>query len=279
MADITTVLLSAGKRLISSSLAGFSIYSIHSFRIGSTFGYEANSEIIEPEGTTVFTGYAGLTQSKMTEIDTVRHTIVIPEHAGPFLMGNIVLYGAIIDGAPVPFLNVIFPFAIQKIKADPQFNSGLAIPTPGSRFVINVDIKHSLEEIEEVTVNVVSPEYASLPFYDTEANVPAPALNPWPQFIVNYDTRLKSPALVTKKSDGTYWAIPLNDNFHNPKFGITDGGIHGDGLAPSPYGILSGYFYTTPDEEYAGTVGGMSYDYVYTNEDQDLGGMPYNPDL
>lgn len=275
MSDIKAVFLDSGKRLVTGALAGFSIFSIHSFKIGDSFGFEPNKEDLQPTGTVVFTGFNGLTQTKATAEDTVRYTIIVPEHAGPFMMGNMVIYGAHLDGVEIPFLSVVFPFSIQKIKSEPPVAGVITPPTPGSRFSINIDIKHSLEEIEEVTVNVVSPEYASLPFYANETQVPAPELNPWSQFIVSYDSRTKSPVLVTRDSTGVYWALPMQSNFKDPKLGIMDGGIQGDGLGPSPYDILSGHWYATPDDDYAGSIGGLTYTDSVSNEDLSLGGIPY----
>lgn len=274
MADIKAKFVEKGKRLITGALTGFSVMSIHSFQIGTDFGFEPSETDEVARGTVVFTGYSGLTQSKAITDDTVRHTILLPESIGPFPMGNLVLFGSHLDGTAIPFLSISLPFTVQKIRSDPNFNDTLAAPVPGSRFVIHVDIKHSIfGPVPSVTV--VTAEYANLAFFDTEGKVPPPSLNPYSQFVVNYDTRTKSPAVVSKRSDGTYWGIAMFQNYRDPKFGILDGGVKGDEYSPTQYGFISGYFYTTPDSEYSATVGGAGYDNGSSNEDQMVGGLPY----
>lgn len=274
MADIKAKFVAKGKRLVTGALTGFSVMSIHSFQIGTEFGFEPSETDEVARGDVVFTGYAGLTQSKAIADDTVRHTILLPESIGPFSMGNLVVFGTHLDGTEIPFLSISLPFAVQKIRSDPSLNETLASPVPGSRFVIHVDIKHSIfGPVPSVTV--VTAEYANLSFFDTEGSVPPPSLNPYSQFVVNYDTRTKSPAMVSKRSDGTYWGIAMFQNYRDPKFGILDGGIQGDSYSPTQYDFISGYLYTTPDSEYSATVGGSDYTDGISNDGQIVGGLPY----
>lgn len=275
MADIKAKFLNVGKRLISNSLSGLSVMSIYMFKVGTSFGFEPSAEDVGPRGSIVFTGYHGWVKSKVLSEDTVRHTLTIPEAAGPFPMGNIVVYGVNIDNEALPFLQIVLPFEVQKRVADPNIVDTLAKPQSGTRYVFQVDIKHSLDSEAEVTVTVVPPEYASLAFFATEASVPITALNPYSQMVVHYDTRSKSPAFVSKKSDDTYWGMALWQNYRDPKFGIIDGGIQGDGFKPSPFNILSGYFYKTPEDSYVATIGGVPYTHSIGNSDLVIGGIPY----
>lgn len=274
MSEIKAKFIEQGKRLLTGALSGFSVMSVHSFLIGTAFGFDPAETDEAPRGTHVFTGYSGLTQSKAIADDTVRHTILLPENIGPFQIGNLIVLGAHLDGTAIPFLSISLPFAIQKIRSDPNLNTPLAAPVPGSRFIIHVDIKHSIFG-PVASVTVVTAEYANLSVYDTEGSVPTPALNPYSQFVVNYDTRTKSPAMVSKRSDGTYWGIAMFQNYRDPKFGVLDGGIRGDGYAPTQYGFITGYFYTTEDSEYSSTVGGQEYTSGVSNDGQIIGGVVY----
>lgn len=278
MADVKAKFLNVGKRLISGALSGFSLVSPSQFKIGTSFGFEPSEDDIAARGTILWTGFQGWIRTKMTGVDTVRHLLIVPEVAGPFMhpagMGNLVLYGANFDGVATPYLSIVLPFQIEKLQADPGIVDSLAMPQPGTRYVFQIDIKHSINQEAEVTVEVVTPEYASLAFFATEGSVPSPALNPFSQFVVNYDTRSYSPALVTKKSDDTYWGVAFLQNFRDPQFGIFDGGIQGDGHRPSPYGFISGYFYHTPEDSYIGVLGGVPYDHDDSNL-QIIGGLPY----
>jgi len=274
MSDIKAKFLNKGKRLITGALTGFSVMSIHSFQIGTEFGFDPSEEDEVARGDIVFTGYAGLTQSKALADDTVRHTILLPENIGPFTIGNILVNGTHLDGTVIPFLSISMPFAVQKIRSDPNLNEPLSSPVPGSRFVIHVDIKHSIfGPVPSVTV--VTAEYANLAFFDSESSVPTPSLNPYSQFVVNNDTRTKAPAMVSKRSDGTYWGISMFQNYRDPKFGILDGGVLGDKYTPSQYGFISGYFYNTPETEYSSTVGGADYIDGVSNTGEIIGGITY----
>lgn len=274
MTDIKAKFLSKGKRLVSGALTGFSVSSIHSFQVGTDFGFEPDENDEVARGNIVFIGDASLTQSKAIADDTVRHTILLPENVGPFGIGNMVVFGSHLDGTKIPFLSISLPFAVQKIRSDPNLNAPSATPVPGSRFVFHVDIKHSMFG-PVVSVTVVTAEFANLPFFDTEGSIPPPALNPHSQFVVNYDTRTKTPALVSKRSDNTYWAVSMFQNYRDPKFGIMDGGIQGDLYTPSQYGFITGYFYTTLASEYVATVGGAEYSEGGTNVDDIVGGIGY----
>ena len=275
MSDISATFLHKGKSLISGALTGFSTLSIYSFKVGDTAGFTPSPDEVDIRGNKVFTGYPGLVQSKQIEDDTVRHTLVIPENAGPFTMGNVFIYAYNLDGIEVPFMAISFPFAVKKIRSDPQLDNSLSVPTPGTRFVINVEIKHSIFG-EVLAVNVVSPEYSSLAFFDTESSVPPSNINPHNQFVVNRDTRVGAPVLVSKKSDGSLWGTPLNQDFRSPKFGILDGGNSGDNYLPNPIPVLSGALYTTDTDEFGGQIGGMPYNHEYNgNVDSSVGGTSY----
>jgi hypothetical protein len=277
MADILASFLHTGKSLISGALTGFSAVSVHSFEIGNVAGFIPSSADTGLRGTKVFTGLSGLVASKQIEEDTVRHSLVIPESAGNFNMGNILVYGTNLDGVKIPFILVAFPFLIEKKRSEPNIENSLEPPTPGTRFIVNVEVKHSIFG-ETLSINVVSPEFSSLAFYDTEANVPATELNPYNQFMVNLDSRTGSPVMVSKKADGSYWGMPMTQNFRSPKFGIIDGGNSGDGYKPDPTPIISGGFYTSDPSEYAGTIGGASYEHEFSNTDFVIGGINYPGD-
>lgn len=257
-ADVKGLLLNDGKRLITGVLTGFSPIGPVKFRVGSTAGFTPNPNAVNVTGPLVFEGLTGLIQTRRIADDTVRYTMTIPESYGPFMIGNIVLYCAHVDNAPQALVQVILPFQVKKEKSNPDLANASPFPTPGNRFTINVTIRHSIES-EEVTVEVINPEYSQLAYFDTQLEVPAPPLNPWGQFVVHRDTRMETPTLITKRSDGTYWGVPFWQNFRSPKFGVIDGGNTGDNHLGEPGSFLWGYFYLTPNSVLKGQIGGAGY--------------------
>lgn len=275
MADVKAVLLDSGKRLITGALTGFSALGPTKFRVGTSAAFEPLSTDTDITGGVVFEGLSGLIQSRRIADDTVRYTMVIPESYGPFQIGNIVMWASHSTGEEFPLVKVVLPFTVSKIVSDPDVGSQQPMPIPGNRFTINITIKHSIDA-DDVTVDVINPDFASLTFFDNEQNVPPPVLNPYFNFVVNFDTRTGTPSLVSQKDDGTQWGIPFWRNLRDPKFAVIDGGVVGDGRINDGHSFLWGYFYTTPNELLHGEVGGSGYvqdtEYGYA---ETVGGVAY----
>lgn len=275
MADVKAILLNSGKRLITGSLTGFSAIGPTRFKVGDVAALDLDADDTTVNGSVVFEGLSGLIQARRIADDTVRYTMVIPESYGPFKIGNVVMWASHSTGEEFPLVKVMLPFTVTKIVSDPDVGSQQPMPVPGNRFTINVTIKHSIDS-DSVTVEVINPDFASLAFFDNETNVPPPAMNPFFNFVVNYDTRTGTPALVSQKGDGTQWGIPFWKNLRDPKFAVIDGGVTGDGRKNDEASFLWGYFYTTPNELLNGTIGGSGYiqddQYGYV---ENVGGMAY----
>lgn len=274
MADVKAILLNNGKRLLTGALTGFSAITPAKFRIGERAGFEPENTAVDVQGALVFEGLAGLMQVRRIADDTVRYTMMITENYGPFNIGNLVLYCAGADGVEQAMVHVVLPFTVRKELATPDLANPTPYPTPGSRFTINVTIRHSLEG-DDIVVEVVNPEYSALPYYPTEQEIPASAINPWPQFVIHADTRIQTPTLVAKRSDGSYWGVPFWQNLRSPKFGVIDGGMVGDGHLGEFGSFLWGYYYLTPNSQLNGQVGGAGYITDLSGYMATVGGMEY----
>lgn len=259
-ADVDAILLNDGKRLITGVFTGFTPMAPIKFRVGNAAGFATNPNAINISGSTVFEGGAALIQVRRIYDDTVRYTLIIPESVGPMEIGNIILYAAHADNvdAPNALVQVVLPFRVKKEVSSPDLGNPNPFPSPGNRFVINITIRHSIEG-DDVVVTVLNPEYSSLPSFPTQLDVPAAAINPWNQFVINLDDRTKTPTLVHKRSDGQYWGVPFWQNLRDPKFGVIDGGNTGDQHLPGNGSFLWGYFYTTPNNVLKGQIGGSGY--------------------
>lgn len=278
MSDVESILLTAGKPLATGALAGFSAFGPTKFRVGAAANFAPNAAATDIRGSLVFEGKSGLMQTRMVAADTVRYTLTIPENYGPFDIGNVVMYASAADGKELPVVHVILPFAVSKMNANVDLDSASPYPIPGSRFVINITIKHSMES-EIVKVQVISPNFSSLPTFDTQMNLPPSAVNPWQQAVIQNDTRLNTPTLISKAADGDYWGIPFWQNLRSPKYGVISGGSVGDGHKEDNSHYLFGYYYLTLNSDLAGILGGTGY-----KQDNDLGfvgvvgGVPYKKD-
>ena len=258
MADVRAVVLNEGKTLVSGALAGFFAYGPTRFRVGTAAGFEPSSGDTDVRGRVVFTGLSGLIQRRKIAEDTVRYTLTITEKYGPFDIGNIVLFASAGDGPEKALISVVLPFTVKKEPSDPNLTASNPYPIPGSRFIVNITVKHTLDGGEAI-VEIKNPNFSSLPYFDTEFSVPPALTNPYQQFTVHNDTRIDTPTLVTKRIDGSYWGIPFWQNYRSPKYGVIDGGVDGDDYTTEQGNFAWGYFYLTPDEVLDGQLGGSGY--------------------
>lgn len=274
MADVTAILLREGRRLLSGALAGMTGVGPTHFRVGPTAGFTPQDTDTDVRGGLAFEGKSGLIQIRMVAVDTVRYTMIITEAFGPFDIGNIVMYASNGDDNALPMFEVVLPFAVKKTRGDPDLNNATPFPSPGNRFTINVTIKHSLDG-DDINIEVINPEFASLPVFDTQLNIPPAAINPWQQFVVHNDTRVNSPVVVSKDEAGQYWGIPFWQNLRSPKFGVIDGGVSGDNHLEEQGAFLWGYFYLTPNILLTGTLGSTGY--IQDNDSYvgNIGGASY----
>lgn len=276
-AETTAIILNRGKELLGGAASGFSRFAAHSFNLGSTAGYTPVATDTNVRGSIVYTGHAGLVQSRMVDRDTVTFTMLVPEGVGPFSFGSVVLFGNAFDGSPLPFIEIAFPYTIDKVIADPNIGAGTPFPKPGSRLMISVTFKISTASAgTAVTVSVVAPQFNNLPSFEDEMSLPPPLAQPWNQFIVQRHTVLKNPVLATKRADASQWGMPLFDNLRSPRFGFIDGGVMGDKYQAEGCNWLFGQRYDTPAEYFQGQVGGASYTtLVAIPEENTLGAVPY----
>lgn len=272
MADVKAVLLQTGKNLFSAALSGVSLVTPHSFKIGDMAGFTPDSADTAPRGNNVFSAGIGLIQFRQIASDTVRYTMTLPESVGPFDVGNVVMYGTLVDNSPVPLVSVVLPFKYNKVVATGSSNQG-GVPTPGSRFVINVTIKHSLDS-QLVSVTITTPIFSSLGFFEDQFTIPASSGNPWNQFVIHNDTRLDTPSLIMKRTDGAYFGIPFWKRANDPKFNVFSGGVIGDNYkADIP--VFFGNYYLTPEDKYRGDIGGGAYTQDDNQFAGDVGGATY----
>lgn len=272
---VKATLLETGKRLTSGALAGFSRFAPHSFKCGATADFTFSPSEVAHRGSLVYTGSASLIQTRIVTFNTVRYTCVLPEGVGPFTFGNLVLFSSDFNGEPIPFVGISFPFALTKTLSDPNWNNSNPFPKPGNRLVISITVTHSeITDDSRITVNLLTPTYSNLPFFEDETVLPPAESQPWPQFVLHNHTSRGMPVFVSKRDDDTYWGAPMQ-NIQHPHFGFIDGGVSGDSYQTSQHAWLDGRYYTTLAGQYSGVMGGMGYTDIAQFPDSIIGGATY----
>lgn len=271
MADVQGILLNTGRGLITSSMIGFSMFAPLKFRVGNSFGFTPDPADTDIRGALTYEGSSALMTSRRLAEDAARYVCTIPESEGDFDIGNIVFFGTMWNNDPIPLFSVSLPYLYHKQVASPSFE-GQPFPTPGSRFICNVTIKHSLEATG-VTVTITTPTFASFPTYEDENSVPTPGLNPWSTYIISKDSRTGGPTFVFTDENEVTWGIPATQLLREPNFGDADGGYTGDGYTKEVRSYISGGTFTTDEAVYRGTIGGESFTEAAENFIGNIGGV------
>lgn len=251
-----------GRHEMLEAASGLNAFALHSFRVGDAAGFAPTTGETNQRGAMVFQGNAALMQTRVLKEGVIRYSVILPEGAGPFDVGNVLLYIQNVQNEIVPLVMLVMPFTVPKALA--AFDGDPNYYVPGNRFMLSVTITHELLDVDNdaaVVVEVISPEYSNLAFFENEAKVPAPELNPYGQFILQAHLLTNAPALVTKTDDNRYWANPLLKDMRHPKYNVVDGGISGDGYREQNLHFLWGHRFETADAEYAGNMGGVDFDF------------------
>lgn len=257
---VKSTVKTAGLSLIQGAQSGFSRFAAHSFDLGSGSNYTPVPDGTAVQGNVVYTGLSALIEAKVTANDTTTYSLTVPEGAGPFSFGSVILYANNLDGSRLAFLEASLPFAVQKIFSDPNLSVASPFPLPGSRLVITFTVTTIIGAGDTpINVTVSAPSYSSLAYFPDETTLPPPQTQPWNQFVLHNHSQSGAPALVTKRADDTYWGAGFLQNLTNPNFGTINGGYSGDGFLPDPTSFAWGGTYGMQDSDYAGQLGGFGY--------------------
>ena len=276
MAEIKTTLLNSGIPYLLQSNVDFFGVDLDSFRIGDAFGFEVDPDEVSPRGNITYTGARDSLKLKtFNDGKSLRLSLLIPEQYNEVNIGNIVVY-ALYKGVIKPFVSLVLSELI--IKRNPSTEiTDQNYKYPANRLVINITISYFSDAgiNTDYTINIITPNYANLPYFGKDTDVPLVSENPYSQFIVNEMEALGGlPAFVTKDQDtNSYFASPMFQNIASPKFGVLNS-FKSDLHDGSRVTWVWGQTYETPDDSYRGIIGGMSYE--DTGEDYlIIGGLSY----
>ena len=265
MANALAYVLDGGIQQILSGSAGLESYSPYSFKVGDQALFVPDTDETQPRGTIVYTGDTTLMQARKVSASEVRFSFIIPEGAGPFNIGNCVMYTMDATGIPTPFAMIVLPFVIpKKVAAYDTGTVGLAVP--GNRLLINFTLSQQIAtnpgSTVAVTVQVISPQYSNLSYYDTDSNLPAGELMPWNQFILQRSDLTGGPAFVTKDANNQYWVTPFFHDLHSPLYDVLGGGTAGDNYSQDDFPVLWGHKLSTNNALYRSKIGGAPIKYA-----------------
>lgn len=265
--------LDAGKHIITNALIGQATSYASSFKVGDLAAFTFDKTEVAPRGTIVHQGSTNDIAVTRIANDTVRFVCSIPEGYGPFTMGNLVMYMEDENNDEVPFLAVAFPATVLKQPSNDQITTD-GFTLPGTRFAVSIEIRHSDEETD-VIVNILPPDYSSLPTFSTELDVPPASALTFKQFVINYHSAIKGPVLMTIDENNVRWAQPFTQQIIDPNFGQLDGGMDGEGWGNESQELVWGGAYGTLDSSYTeNPVGGAAYT---DTQLQTIGGSGYTP--
>lgn len=275
--QVKVYMLNTGKQLFSTALAGISVVNATYFSVGDSANFTGDPTLVAPLGANVFSGSADLISVTLIAPDTVRYTMTMPEDVGPFQVGNIMLYGSLPNNILTPLLHVVFPFKYDKTTSATTTLLPNGLPTPGSRLVINVSVRHVFDS-DNFEVYVEFPDFANLPSFDSETSIPSGEINPWNAFLINRSVNTGSPVFGARNLlDNTQWGMPLWNRLTDPQFNVITGGVSGDGYIPDRLDYVSGGHYLTNEINFKGFAGGSTYTTAEEDFFDSVGGAPYTP--
>jgi len=246
------------------------------FLIGDTAGFDPLATETQPRGNVTYIGHKSNVKFKTVDSDkSLKIMLVIPEEANDIVIGNIMLY-SYLNGSIKPTVMIVF--SEQVIKHNPTSDiTDRLYKYPGNRMVINISVTYvDIDKYDaDYSFTVLTPNFANLPFFGLDADVPNAPENPHSQFVVNeMETLGNLPAFITKDTDNDkYFASPLFQNVASPKFGVLNG-FDSDLVEGNRVRWIWGQLYTTNNDHFNGTVGGISYEADTTNAIV-LGGLSY----
>ena len=246
------------------------------FLIGNEAGFTPLATETNIRGSLTFSGNRGDVKFKTVDDNkTLKILMTIPENVDNLVIGNIVLYSHY-QGSIRPVVMIVFNEPVIKRNPTSEITDNF-YKYPGNRMTINISVTYvDIDKYDtDYTFTVLTPNFANIPYFGYDRQLPQPQENPHSQFVVNnMETLGFIPTFVTKDTNNNaYFASPLFQNVASPKFGVLNG-FDADTHDSQRVRWVWGQLYRTPDEHYDTIVGGVSYE----SEDSDaivLGGLSY----
>lgn len=223
-----SIVLDSGKLAVTKAIAQKQRIQAFMFKTGDAYNFVPTGNASDVSGTTVFVGDASLIQSTILAPDKARFSLIIPEAAGGFTIGNIMLYVVNLDtGELIPFIWYVskVPYPKRVPPTDGTIRDRLIFTMTEKIFNIG----------DALTITVQPPEYFSLAQYRNEEDLLRADLMLFQQFILQNPKFSNSPILAARRSyDNQIYGSPLYSRLDEPFFGVLDGGRASESRS-SPY--------------------------------------------
>jgi hypothetical protein len=143
----------------------------------------------------------------------------------------------------------VLPIPVPKYPSNPPL-------TIGDRLVFNMEAKY-VNIQQAFTLDIVTPEYASLPNYGNEFDLPAPSNAVYQQSVLQNLTLTGAPATAVRRVVDNVWYVnPFYQRLDDPDYGTLSGGVVGDGYTPFLGAIYNGGLFSLPPGDFTDTLSG-----------------------
>lgn len=246
MTDSSTKILDTGNQALANALATGKRLVPGRFRVGEAVNFVPSASGVNPTPNTIYTGGPDLIDVKIINKDTVRYALTLPESAGDFTIGNIIL-DFLQDGTTyIPGIWWASDVGIPKER--------YSIESVGNRFVISF-FERFVDFAGAIAITVTPPVRASLVQYLNQGVIPSPETILYQQFVLQHHTVSQTPVFVTRRpQDNKYYATGYMQRLESPYFGAIHGGFVGDRYRQYRDDYVWGGWFISPDSEYNVTI-------------------------
>ena len=244
-----TVLLNTGKGALAAAIAEGKKLRVGAYRVGQAANFTPLVTALNVAPVSVYQGDTANIATSLINEDNVRYVVTVPEIAGPFNVGNIMLFLKNDDGVLIPYLYGVLPVAIPKYKNNPP-------ATIGNKLVFTLTAKYT-NVSEAFDLIITPPMYASLTNYRDEYELPNPQASSYQEAVLQNNTVTGSPAMVARRERDNSWFVnTFFQRLDDPSWGTLSGGVVGDNYLPFLGDYNAGGLYKTPPAGYTANLDG-----------------------
>jgi len=236
-----TVLLDSGTTALAKAIAEGVPLQVVAYHVGEAANFTPTTNATDVLPTAVYVGDAATIAPSTVNQNEIRYIITLMETAGPFNVGNIMLFLQLGDDPTlIPYLYGVLPVPVPKYQSNPP-------QTIGDRVVFNMTAKY-VNITTAFALTVTTPEFASLPNYIDESGLPPASNTAYQQSVLQNVTTTGSPAIALRRyMDNSWYLAAFTQRLDDPNYGALQGGIVGDGYLPFYGSYYNGGFYNTPN--------------------------------
>lgn len=251
MTDSMTCILHTGNEALVEALAKGKKLTAGRFRVGEDYNFNPLKTGVNPRIQTVFTGGVELISVKVLEKDTIRYSMTLPETAGNFNIGNVILDFVSEDNVYIPGIWWVSDVPIPK--------ETFTDTTVGNRFIVSFHEK--FQDFDgAVAITVTPPVRASLPQYKNQNALVTADTTLYQQLVIQHHSVGRTPVFVTRRpQDNKFYATGYMQRIESPYFGAVHGGFMADRYEQYYGQWIWGGWFLSPESEYREVIDGGDF--------------------